>query len=70
MGQTARMERDAKWKKEQQLKRERVPAIEVLEEDVKIAAGLDVKTVRDFSTGTSGLKTVKKKKRGDNWWDM
>lgn len=70
MGSTARMEREAKAKKERQMLREKAPVITVLTDEMKELAGLNTVTKMDFSSGTSGLKTEKKKARGKNWWDM
>lgn len=70
MGSTSRMDRDAKFHKERKMIKERAPAIMVLTDEMKELAGLNTVTKMDFSSGTSGLKTIEKKKKGKNWWDM
>lgn len=61
MGKTEAMKRLEEFMRQRQLKRERDSGIDVLTNDVKEKAGLDVKYVRDFSGGCSGLKKAKKK---------
>ena len=61
MGKTVAMKRLEELMRQKELKKEGDTGIDVLTNDMKEKAGLDVKYVKDFSGGCSGLKRVKKK---------
>ena len=61
MGTTSTQRKRDKLRKELQLKKERVPAVEVLTDEMRELAGLNTTTKMDFSSGTSGLRKEKSK---------
>ena len=60
MGKTKQMEENERKEQEIKLKKANIPTVEILTDEMKKMAGLDRKVVPDFSSGTAGLKRIKK----------
>ncbi|MFH0748723.1 MAG: hypothetical protein V1915_02230 [Candidatus Bathyarchaeota archaeon] len=59
MGKTQTMINRERRENELKIKRENIPAIEIMTDELKESAGLNRKYVPDFSGGTAGLKVKK-----------
>jgi len=65
LGKTVAMKRLEELLRQQELKRERYSGIDVLSDEMKELAGLNVRYVRVWEGGTSGLRKIDlRKKRG------
>ena len=61
MGKTRAMEETERRKRELELKKQYIPRVEVLTDEMKELAGLNKMVVPDFSSGTAGLRIINKK---------